>query len=435
VPYAFYVADAFDYSCMSTTDSTSSVNGHPGAPENAWELSNGSYLNVGVDYQFCPTSETLTLMGTMNVLDPQDYGYADLGVAVRQAALGAPGSIYSTFDPLKSIQSSSPLNYTLSQYGTSLTSTSSCAPVLTSNPVQCSKANASFSGGTLTIASDDGSCSSSLYIGNTTGDIVTAYGWSTSNMCSRGDVGQATIVAAGLNVDAYYAAVSMGDVDWINNNYTNSAPFLIYGITCTIDTSAAIQMRDLTLTFNDRLGGSRAYSRVLDADGSSLCHSDFKGEPVPPVNNKLRAMSAFGSWQLLQYSDFFQLIRPFTLTTQLIASEEENTNEWVRAPPFVYANSRNALEDVFGVATALSLARTTITGGSGGERVWGSATIAYSRIGIGERLALLYILPSLADVAILVWLLATAPRTGLLISSSRLVDIYDFARRGNSQST
>lgn len=156
---------------------------------------------------------------------------------------------------------------------------------------------------------------------------------------------------------------------------------------------------------------------------------------MPPVNDKLRAISAFGSWQLLQYNSFFELIRPFTLTTQLIASEAENTTEWVRAPPFVYANSRNALEDIFGVATALSLARTTITGGSGGERVWGSATIAYSRIGIGEWLALLYILPSLADVAILVWLLATTPRTGLLISSSQLVDIYDFARRGNSHGT
>ena len=50
-------------------------------------LANGSYLNVGVNYQFFPTSETLTPMGTLNGLDLKimDTSYADLGVAVRLA--------------------------------------------------------------------------------------------------------------------------------------------------------------------------------------------------------------------------------------------------------------------------------------------------------------------------------------------------------------
>lgn len=29
-------------------------------------------------------------------------------------------------------------------------------------------------------------------------------------------------MAAGLNSDAYYAAVSMGDLDWINEDYNDS---------------------------------------------------------------------------------------------------------------------------------------------------------------------------------------------------------------------
>ncbi|KIM96444.1 hypothetical protein OIDMADRAFT_148305 [Oidiodendron maius Zn] len=424
VPYEYLLADAFDYSCVKTSDSISSAG-------NSWKLSNGSYLSVGVNYQFCPTIEPLTLMGTMNVLDPQDYGYADLGVAVRQAALGAPGSIYSTLNPPNSIQLVSPLNNTLDQFGASLMSTSTCAPVLTSNPVQCSKGNASFSSGYLTIASDDGSCSSSLYVGSNPSNNG---GWSTGNMCSRGAVGQATVVAAGLNSDAYYAAVSMGDVDWINEDYNDSFYPLVYGIICAVDTSTAIQLRNLTLTFSDPFGQSRAYSRVLDADESSPCYSDFQGTPISSVNDKLKAISAFGPWQLLPYS-FFELIRPFIQTTQLIASENTNHSLWVRAPPFAYANSRNALEDVLGVASALALARTTIVGGSGADRYIGSATIAYNRIGIGKRLALLYVLPSLTTVVILVWLLATTPRKGLLISSSRLVDLCEFAHRGDLHST
>lgn len=149
------------------------------------------------------------------------------------------------------------------------------------------------------------------------------------------------------------------------------------------------------------------------------------------MNDKLKAISAFGPWQLLSYS-FFKIIWPFI---QLIASESTNHGLWVRAPPFAYANSRNALEDVLGVASALAIARTAVVGGSGADRYIGSATIAYSRIGIGKRLALLYVLPSLTTVVILVWLLATTPQKGLLISSSRLVDLCEIARRGDLHST
>jgi hypothetical protein len=94
-------------------------------------------------------------------------------------------------------------------------------------------------------------------------------------MFSRGAVGQATVVAAGLNSDAYYVAVSMGDADWINNDYIASLNPFIYGIICAVDTSAAIQLRNLTLTFSGRFGQAKAYSRVLDADRSSPCCSDF----------------------------------------------------------------------------------------------------------------------------------------------------------------
>jgi hypothetical protein len=173
---------------------------------------------------------------------------------------------------------------------------------------------------------------------------------------------------------------------------------------------------------------------VLDADGSSLCYSDFQGTPISSVNDKLKVISAFGPWQLLPYS-FFELIWPFIQTTQIIASESTNHSLWVRASPFAYANSRNALEDVLGVASVLALARTTIVGGSGADRYSGSATIAYSRMGTGKRLGLLYVLPSLTTVVILVWLLATTPRKGLLRSSSRLVDLYEFSRRRDLHST
>ena len=198
---------------------------------------------------------------------------------------------------------------------------------------------------------------------------------------------------------------------------------MIYGIICAVDTSTAIQLRNLTLTFSDPFG----QSRVLDADGSSPYYSGFQGTPISSVNDKLKAISAFGPWQLLPYL-FFEIIWPFI---QLIASESTNHSLWVRAPPFAYANSRNALEVVLGVASALALARTAVVGGSGADRYIGSATIAYSRIGIGKRLALLYVLPSLTTVVILVWLLATTPRKGLLISSSRLVELCEIARRGN----
>jgi hypothetical protein len=52
VPYEYLLVDAFDYSCVSTSDSVSSAG-------TSWKLSNGSYLSVGVNYQLCPTIKNL----------------------------------------------------------------------------------------------------------------------------------------------------------------------------------------------------------------------------------------------------------------------------------------------------------------------------------------------------------------------------------------
>jgi hypothetical protein len=82
--YAYYLADSEDYSCIITTN--------PGTPPvtYGWHLPNGSWLSTYPDLDFCPGSISMTLLGAANTVDPQNYGYADEGVAVHESALGAP---------------------------------------------------------------------------------------------------------------------------------------------------------------------------------------------------------------------------------------------------------------------------------------------------------------------------------------------------------
>lgn len=79
-------------------------------------------------------------------------------------------------------------------------------------------------------------------------------GWSAIHICARGAVGQATIAIGGLMTDASYLAEAMGDTDWFKACDSGMLPGLSlkpYGVTCAVDTSTSIEMRNITLTLMD----------------------------------------------------------------------------------------------------------------------------------------------------------------------------------------
>ncbi|KAI0454335.1 hypothetical protein F5B21DRAFT_524752 [Xylaria acuta] len=93
-----------------------------------WPLDNGSYFYVSLNGE-CPSALIPLAVVGINTVTPDDYVYAQSGVAVERTAIGAPMSIFmgAVFGNLSS------------QYGRSLVSLTQCVPVMKSNPVRGQK--------------------------------------------------------------------------------------------------------------------------------------------------------------------------------------------------------------------------------------------------------------------------------------------------------
>ena len=107
----------------------------------------------------------------------------------------------------------------------------------------------SDSGG-LVITSTDG-CAASTSVGSFNA-AASLSGWSAIHICEA--VGQATVAIGGLMTNASYLAEAMGDTDWIkacDSGMLPGLPLKLYGVTCAVDTSTSIEMRNITLTLLD----------------------------------------------------------------------------------------------------------------------------------------------------------------------------------------
>ena len=405
--YAYYLADSQDYSCTVTSDTTPSSGYH-------WLLPSGSYYTVQPNLDFCPGSIAMTLLGAINVIDPENYGYADEGVAVHASALGAPASIYTSGS-----DNSEGFNSSLGVYGRNLLSTSQCAPVMTKNPITCTRSgNATYVEQYLEMKSPDGMCVNSVLVGS---NLSWANAYSVGAICPSGSVGQATIVLGGIMAGSIYLAEALGDsawLDWFDTTGTNP-PETTYGITCTVDMAAALEYRQLHLTLQQPTGSVGAYSRSLFASSSEPCTpTPYDGSESHNLD-KLLALAAFAAYQPLSIP-FVDWARPLTLIKS--SSSISHTN-YVRRGPYAFANSKNALEDVLALTSALVMSRATLTGSSGQIEYTGQQTVEYTRAGTGETWALVYILPSLFVVFIILVLLIRSRKRGVSFSSEQLGDL------------
>jgi hypothetical protein len=400
--YTYYLADSQDYSCTITSETT------PATSFN-WLLANGSYYSVQPNLDFCPGSIAMTLLGAINTVDPENYGYADEGVAVHESALGAPASIYTSRS-----NNSEAFSSLIGIYGESLLSTSQCVPVMTKNPISCSRSeNATYADQYLTMTSPDGKCVNSVLVGsNVTWQNVNTVG----GICPSGSLGQATIMIGGIMSGCIYLAEALGDstwLDWWDLTGTNT-PETTYGITCTVDMAAALEYREIYLTLQQPTGSSGAYSRSLLASSSEPCTPVPYFSSGPQSFDKLLALATTAAYQPLSipWTDW---ARPLTI------NQAPHTND-IRPAPYAFSNSRNALEDVLALTSALVLSRVTITGPSGQIAYVGQKTVQYTRAGSGEAWALVYVLPSLFVIIIII-ALSVNSRKNLSFSSEQLGDL------------
>jgi hypothetical protein len=350
-----------------------------------WDLPNGDQLGVYASGGGCPTYLTEQLAYGINPISPQQCAYTDKGVCIDPSAIGAPVTIYAT--PSEGIFNTH-LGSLIRSTASNVKSTTQCVPVMTSNPVSC-QAGGSLRLGTnsLTVISADGSC-------NITGALATdpAQGNTmASELCTRGAVGQTTILFGATGGYAGWLGLSVGDIKaWEEGNRTANADnfSLHYAVTCTVDVRPTYTFRNVTLYPWNKADYTDGWLVIAE----DLQECDYGSEYDTTDMNGLFAVAATSSWQLLVQNlgqdGWFQ-------TLSSLANDQ--FSEPIPRSTFAFANSKNGLEDVLGLVAALVGAYMNNTA----VAVPASAIVTNTRVGSGEWYAGILVLPPIGAAIVL----------------------------------
>jgi hypothetical protein len=364
-----------------------------------WDFGNGSVFFIPANAGGCPVRNATLLAGNINRINPDAFAYDDIGVAILSSAVGTPFSVYST-----QMNTAPEFNSLLKAYESSVVTTTQCVPVMTRNPVTCRP------GGTVTLGayqmnltSSDGLCQyeAEYYWANPL--IQNAMG---SIMCAHGEIGQGTIV---LGATKHYIQWLAGAVDDTANAHDDSVNGSTYAVTCTVDTRDVWEYRTVTLNLQNSHTSGSSFARSLV--GHEPC------DPAPGTNaidDVLIATSAAANWQILTqniyWDGYLDLLFDLTLAN--------------RPPPYAFENSANALEDVFGLMGAIIASRID----SSKVAVNGTVTVTSTTIGSGRVYAYIYLIPPAVTAVVLCYLMITTRASKVEYSSSKLVDLLDYAQ-------
>jgi hypothetical protein len=371
----------------------------------SWNLGNGSSLFIQANMGWCPTREAVTLSGGINIVNPDDYAYADTGVAVHSSAIGTPISVYSSEkidDP--------ELNILLELHGSSVVGTTQCVPVMEQNPISCRKGgfvSVDLASSSISVSDDNISCS------YTEQHLLNPATYPTSmimKMCPHGEVGQGTIVLGAVGRNSLSLAGAIGDFSFFNSGNTDSS----YVVTCQVDTRHVYGYRKVILELQATNVSESSYSRALV--GYDACTPK-----VWTIGTDLIATSAAANWQLLVQNN--ALDGWFDTINQLTSGSGP-----LRSPPWAFNNSENALEDILGLTAALVGSRIN----SSAIILDGTTSILATRIGSGNVFALVFAIPPMGAALILLYLLITGPQTDPgSFKSSRLGDLIQLGKAAN----
>ncbi|KAI9857985.1 MAG: hypothetical protein M1813_007955 [Trichoglossum hirsutum] len=261
-----------DYFCANTTTALD-----PDQISSYWEL-NSQYYQVFPTMVGCPPTQILPALGNINPIDPREFAYSDMGVAVKNTAIGAPASIYGWVNGRdRAVIGLS------SVYRVGLLSTWQCVPVMKRNPISCRQ------GGTveqksnnMTVISKDRSCS---YMGTFASNPVDFGRAMVKHICYRNEFGKATIVLGALGG----WAATLGDMI---NEPTSLDEF---AVTCTVNvTPETFEYRWVKLSFQSDFGDSGV------SFGKSLVGGEACAGPSEPAGTNARiGLAAASSSELL----------------------------------------------------------------------------------------------------------------------------------------
>jgi hypothetical protein len=227
-----------------------------------WDTSDNGIVSVMPNAGTCPTKQAVTLIGNINIQNPDVYAYSDVGVAVHSSAIGAPASIYASIPGMA--QTFADLMGTL---GTNLVNLTQCVPVMTKNPVSCrAGGTVNVSNNSLIATSDDNICTIKglffPFFDPLTNNTMT------KGQCTYGEVGQAKIVLAGTNYYGPWLSTAMGDPASTIANLRET-----YFVTCDVDTRDVFAFRNVTFSSQTSASNTTTtFARRLDATfGGNEC--------------------------------------------------------------------------------------------------------------------------------------------------------------------
>ena len=366
----------------------------------------------------CPTRDSMTLMGNINVNDPSIFAYADKGVAIHSSAVGAPLSIYSP----EGAAVDQGLHALVDQYGSSIVNTTKCVPVMVKNPISCHRGGSIVPVGaeSAIVFSDDGMCNRTAHFSVANPFYDPKGGVMDNGMCTHGNVGQGTILFGAFSHYAQYLALTMGDLnwapDWQDNNIT-------YTVTCSLDATDVFDYR--TLIF------SQESSTIITNSGyaKSLFASESCTPDTATVGLIQIATAAAANWQPLKEGQMLDGL--FDSILQVAVSNI--TALLAREPPWAFNNSANALEDVLGLTAALVVSRIN----SSTVAIDSTVVVTAMRMGTGSLYALAFSIPPAIASLVLVYLLrfASGSSKGLPVRSSSMISLMKFGKNHDIESS
>jgi len=365
-----------------------------------WQMSNGSLFYSWSGRGGSPAHEAIQLAGGINIVDPAVYAYADEGVAVRSSAIGVPYSLYAANLPTEPN-----LSGLLREYEWNIREISACLPVMVRNPYKCRKGGHmdwTNNDRVFRISSDDNSCIKTRSVSGIN-DVEMLMWW-----CTHDSIGQATVlIGSNFNYHAW-VAVAVNDDDIPPYSVP---PRYTYSVQCDVDARNVFEYRRVSLKLRNSGRGtsSPGFSRILVVeDPNTPCSPKHN---YPAASDTLLATTATATHYLLSEnsgsSGWFETINRLTTRSGGYGLSAAYSK---RSPPWAFADSSNALEDILGLTSALVSSR--IIKNSTAVQADGVATVEFTRVGSGSKAALLFAGPPFLSAVALVVLLARVKRRG-----------------------
>ncbi|KAF1970183.1 hypothetical protein BU23DRAFT_557073 [Bimuria novae-zelandiae CBS 107.79] len=415
----------------------------------------------------CPSWSGAQYIGSINTVNPNHVAYSRSGVGIQRTAIGTPEIFYTDFPNLIE-PSDGPFGRYIDQ--SNLRTVSQCLPIMAFNPVKCQP------GGTVAYKSnvpdkvpDDQANFHQIsveadgcnYTQASAEDPNGAFGVMVSRFCpTNNNVGKGTVAMGATGIISLTLAASMGDKDFIAKHAASYeamkagvARNLTYAVSCKVDVRPTIQWRTLTLELRQgNLTTTPSYSKLIS--GVDGCDSAVTTQAnwtlgdgyaggaaaalIPPLSEGRywNGMTNTIFNQALNVTDTSDRYSTVDSWQQLIRKKE--------VAGYGFNDSNNALEDVLGLTAGItmgqmstldSMRKSSPLADSVDFRpaAMGKATFACTRVGSGNRSALLFTLPPLLSMLMALYLLFTVPRKPTSFKTSRLDDIIAIGLAGDRE--